>query len=282
MKQTSRKKVLLSSVAMMMVATVSLGSATYAWFTNTTTAKADNAKVTVAAPSGLKIAAVKAGDAAPDIADYASNFDLTSLAQGSLNPVSGNVQDSKVDFYTASVDADKNVSSIIGSTTDEYIAIDIYGILSASNKGDDGQEATKNVNLASIAQADGATTAGQVVRCAYYANNAKKAYVNFGSADRQVAPLAKSAAVITGLKTNENFVVTEEYIASAYATADVCSDVTSTAVGTVKYGEDNTAGTKIGTVYLWVEGQDELCNNTQIKNGITGATGNISFNFELA
>ena len=41
MKQTSRKKVLLSSVAMMMVATVSLGSATFAWFTSSSEARAD-------------------------------------------------------------------------------------------------------------------------------------------------------------------------------------------------------------------------------------------------
>ena len=55
MKQTSRKKVLLSSVAMMMVATVSLGSATYAWFTNQTTATAKTMTVKANAAKGLKI-----------------------------------------------------------------------------------------------------------------------------------------------------------------------------------------------------------------------------------
>lgn len=55
MKQTSRKKVLLSSVAMMMVATVSLGSATYAWFTNNTVVNANGMKVKASAAQGLQI-----------------------------------------------------------------------------------------------------------------------------------------------------------------------------------------------------------------------------------
>lgn len=55
MKQTSRKKVLVSSVAMMMVATVSLGSATYAWFTSSTTSTAKGINVQTIKSSKLEI-----------------------------------------------------------------------------------------------------------------------------------------------------------------------------------------------------------------------------------
>lgn len=53
MKQTSRKKVLLSSAAMLMVATVSLGSATFAWFSTKTTATAENVNVKTTQASSL-------------------------------------------------------------------------------------------------------------------------------------------------------------------------------------------------------------------------------------
>ncbi len=56
MKNTkSRKKILLSSIAMLLVALVALGSATYAWFTVQKTVTADKMKVTVAKQAGIKI-----------------------------------------------------------------------------------------------------------------------------------------------------------------------------------------------------------------------------------
>ena len=55
MKKNSKKRVLLSSVAMLMVATVSLGSATYAWFTSSTTATANGINVKTIQASELVI-----------------------------------------------------------------------------------------------------------------------------------------------------------------------------------------------------------------------------------
>jgi predicted ribosomally synthesized peptide with SipW-like signal peptide len=56
MKNTTfRKKALLSSVAMLLVALVALGSATFAWFSSNKTVTADGMKVTSAAAQGLVI-----------------------------------------------------------------------------------------------------------------------------------------------------------------------------------------------------------------------------------
>ncbi len=284
MKQTSRKKVLLSSVAMMMVATVSLGSATYAWFTNTTTAKADKAKVTVAAPSGLKIAAVAAGSAAPVLNDtnFKSTIDLSTLTAGALNPVSGNATaNDDIKFYTAAVDADKNVLGITESiVANEVKAIDIYGTLSASNKEGDAEKAIM-VNLASIMQ-DETKGSGSVVRCAYYVDKAQKAYVNFSGQTRTVNPVEAIADSTNAAKltVNDDYTISDatdtQVIADTGLTAAATGDINKETVG-VKYNE----ATKIGTVYFWVEGQDTLCNNTKI-NDIAGETGNISLNFALA
>lgn len=56
MKKTKmRKKMLLSSIAMLMVATVSLGSATYAWFTSNPNSTATALKLKATAANGLQV-----------------------------------------------------------------------------------------------------------------------------------------------------------------------------------------------------------------------------------
>ena len=280
MKANSRRRVLISSVAMLLVAIVALGTSTYAWFINTTTAKANNAKITVAAPSGLKIAAVAAGTNAPALDAYSSSIDLTSLAQGSLTPASGNAAADDIKFYSATVDDKKNVSAITESGS--YIAIDIYGILSASNPGTDGAEVAKDVQLDSIAQ-DAVSTPGNVVRCAYYADGAKKAYMNFGSGTRSVNPVKATGSNLTGVKTNDNFVIpatATNYVEATALSAVPCANVTDVEVPAVSYVEDAADATKIGTLYFWVEGQDESCNNANAQT-VVGSTGNITLTYVL-
>ncbi|MGN0455801.1 MAG: hypothetical protein ACI4F2_02990 [Acutalibacteraceae bacterium] len=58
MKKTQksfRKKALLSSLSMLLVSTVAVGSATFAWFTSNKTVTADTMKVKAAAAAGLQI-----------------------------------------------------------------------------------------------------------------------------------------------------------------------------------------------------------------------------------
>ncbi|MGN1113039.1 MAG: hypothetical protein ACI4RP_07535 [Acutalibacteraceae bacterium] len=54
-KKSFKKKALLSSLSMLMVATVAVGSATFAWFTNNKSVTADGMKVQAAAATGLQI-----------------------------------------------------------------------------------------------------------------------------------------------------------------------------------------------------------------------------------
>ena len=55
MKTTSRKRLLISSVAMLLVAMLALGTATFAWFTSNTTSKADDFHATTTKVSTLVI-----------------------------------------------------------------------------------------------------------------------------------------------------------------------------------------------------------------------------------
>lgn len=54
-QKSFRKKALLSSVAMLLVSAVAVGSATFAWFTSSTTTQADGIKVQTTKASDLKI-----------------------------------------------------------------------------------------------------------------------------------------------------------------------------------------------------------------------------------
>lgn len=55
MKANSRRRVLISSVAMLLVALVALSTSTYAWFTNSSTAKAKNVEVSTSKLSNLQV-----------------------------------------------------------------------------------------------------------------------------------------------------------------------------------------------------------------------------------
>lgn len=83
MKQTSRKKVLVSSVAMMMVATVSLGSATFAWFSQNTKATANGVNVKTVKGSNLVLCNTNSTEAS----DWKSTLDL-EINNKQLEPAS--------------------------------------------------------------------------------------------------------------------------------------------------------------------------------------------------
>lgn len=82
MKTTKRSKMLLSSIAMLLVALVALGSASFAWYYNQTTVTANDAKFKAAAADGLEIKHKAGGTWTTGI-----TFD----AGGSLAPASTNI-----------------------------------------------------------------------------------------------------------------------------------------------------------------------------------------------
>jgi hypothetical protein len=71
-----RKKALLSSVAMMLVALIALGSATFAWFATTPDAEAAGLKMTTSASTGIKVLSASERDIWDNIAglDLASKY----------------------------------------------------------------------------------------------------------------------------------------------------------------------------------------------------------------
>lgn len=269
-QKSFRKKALLSSVAMLLVATVAVGSATFAWFTNNTTATAQNLEVTVSAPSGLLINTASTGA-------FTSTLNLSSKS-ASLTPVSGDVADDAPTFRVATVNDSKKIEKCNESgAVSNVISIQIFGKLSSSNKVDN-VETPKDVKLTSIS-VPSATDEGQVVRTAFYSasNTTKKtAYCNFGGSARSTAAINTNITSADGLSVNDNWILEDASKTTTYSATNGFG--TATKVGTAKYA---TSGELLGTLYVWVEGQDELCNNTNIEK-ICKSVGPITVQFDLA
>ena len=124
MKQTSRKKVLVSSVAMMMVATVSLGSATYAWFSNKTTSTAKGLTASTTQASNLLLSTTgNANDWHTDI-----NYNMSSTV---LEPVTtkdfSTWKYAKAKSFDGAVADDDGLQTVQQTNLSNYVAVkDIY------------------------------------------------------------------------------------------------------------------------------------------------------------
>lgn len=86
MKTNAKKRMLISSVAMLLVAMVALGTATFAWFSTSTTANANNIKVQTTKASNLLIRKGTGGTALST--DWAGQIDYNSDGTSTLEPAS--------------------------------------------------------------------------------------------------------------------------------------------------------------------------------------------------
>lgn len=75
--KTSRKKMLLSSIAMLLVALVALGSATYAWYVSQARVTASQSKFSAAAAEGLVIRHTTSDDWGTTVTDLKQATDLS-------------------------------------------------------------------------------------------------------------------------------------------------------------------------------------------------------------
>lgn len=105
MKTTSRKRLLISSVAMLLVAMLALGTATFAWFTSSTTATAKGITLQTIKASKLEIASSDTSKWGTQV-NYATNQTMipASTANGetwfTANAASGTAYDRTGNFRT--------------------------------------------------------------------------------------------------------------------------------------------------------------------------------------
>ena len=237
--KTFRKSSLISSIALLLVAIVALGGATFAWFSSNPTATASGISTSAKAASGLLITT--------DNTDETSWTNALTLYEGeakSLTPVSSNFENLGAPaWYTANAETAANFDAneeTITPVTDTNGYVDKYTVYA---KTQDGTEAPLYISAAIN------ETAGNFGRVAivcdgtivYYKNDTTEAW----------APLDKDGNVAE----TKGFTET--------------SSIASAEIGTIP-----ADGTLAITIYVWNEGQDPGCTtNTSVE----ALTANFSF-----
>ena len=123
MKHTTRKKMLLSSVAMLLVAMVALGSATFAWFTTNPNATASGLQMKATAAKGLVIKTASRAALQGLNANWVHTDYLNSKADGTASDTSKVFELSAASFNTPANDF-ANFYTVDAKADGNYIADD--------------------------------------------------------------------------------------------------------------------------------------------------------------
>lgn len=272
MKNTTfRKKALLSSVAMLLVAIVALGSATFAWFTQNPTVTATGLVMDASVTGGLQIYAGKAKDAG--LLDWATSTTLNAVANTET-------EDEK--------DAVTDPAGITFGTPVSY-SYDANATFRTTSAGDEDNYAKK---------ADAAISGGS-------ADYTEKIYLRTSVAGGGTVQVDKAKVTIT--KSNENttdlanavriMLVADDGtvlgtwsidgVANKYLTADAVSATDypdAVASGTAKTFDTPLTiaadGTDYVTAYVWLDGEDDACKTTNVQN-LKDIVSGVSIEFTL-
>lgn len=148
MKTTSRKRLLISSVAMLLVAMLALGTATFAWFSTSTTAKANNLKVQTIQASNLLIRKGTDGSAASK--DWATQINYNDENPATLEPASST--DFKTWFtalapsYNAAGEAENSITKL--DTTTNFVVEKPFQLYYKADTGADDLSVNWRLDIA--------------------------------------------------------------------------------------------------------------------------------------
>lgn len=254
----TRKSLLISSVAMLLVAMLALGTATFAWFTSSTTTTANGLNVKTIKSSELVIS--KSDRAWGQTINYAKSDTV-------LRPASSAVGGT-TNWYTA--DADNKLSyertgnfSSVASELGSYVFVEELNI---ANKGEADVEGvtititnfTNNYGRIALVPVndDGTAIDGQTFAGNVYDTEGEVYY----PAVNTTTPPATLPADKSGL------------------TAITPKTSTTINVGTLegKEGNSDLGGAKYYDLYVWFEGQDTDCFDTNAGQYIGDITFTIS------
>lgn len=253
MKTTSRKRLLISSVAMLLVAMLALGTATFAWFTSSTTATASGINVKTIKASKLEISSAE-GDWGTKI-DYAVK-NLTLLPTSTANGTTW--------FKTNAVDRTSFAGPTDAGTglANSFEAIDVpenyywHEQLNVHNAGD---ATVNNAKITFSMPSQGAS----YLRVALVEADSK------GKDATIKGDFAKSIFDNSG----------EKYFAATSTTAAATEITPENTTYEVSLGSLAKDDVKYYNLYVWFEGQDKDCKDANagavvpdIKFNVTGDT----------
>ena len=243
----SRKRILLSSIAMLLVALVALGSATFAWFSVSKTVTADGMQVKAIATAGLEISNTSA----------TSGFDTTvsfgqSSAPFSLKPVSWD------GATTNGFIPDGNVASPGGAYTGAFKSA---GAMQPTEMATTAPIMGKNTYVAEYdvwvrSAAEGETRTAHTVSATVTISGANASFARVKLVDGSTTKAIfadeadASASVVKAAGSTKS-----TYTLTAHETA---TSVT---------GTDTSTTGKAFKLYVWFDGEDSACVDTA-KNAV--------------
>lgn len=258
MKTTSRKRLLISSVAMLLVAMLALGTATFAWFTQNTSATANEFSAKTVKASELKLSS--------EFIDWTDTLNY-GYKDKVLKPVS--TVDGKT-WFTA-VAANKDSYATTKALAEKVASANVknFAIVDELNIQNQGGAAVENVKInftlkETDADDSNTDTANKYLRIALVKVNSKgdKSDPNYAAnfAKSVYAAGADSAEAISSID--------EDPIATATIKASDASKGVTIPVGDLgAYNKaDESSCTAYYNIYAWFEGQDTNCQDAYAGN----------------
>ena len=245
-----RKKALVSSIAMLLVAVVALGGATYAWFSTNQTVTATGVSLKSGEQTSLLFGASTADKDV--IEDWSSNYDL-SKTQLTVVPVS-------------SIDGSTFKKATIQSGTSELSTV-ITALDNAQGGTDYFTESFKAKSSTAAYLKDNiriSIKVGETTPKLFYLSQA---------APTNVAVTTKSGETYAGTSTFADFYSASTEITGIQKTTPTFATPNTNSAIFNEAGAAFTAnGVQPITINIWLEGNDSTTNNAMMNKAIDGLT----------
>lgn len=258
MKTTSKRRVLISSVAMLLVAMLALGTATYAWFTTSTNPYADNFSAKTTKQSTLLLADKSRSG-------WTTHLDY-NVANKTMYPASGDgaawVKGTASDSLTGDIDT-TSLQSVLPSPAPGVAAVD-YVFVNELNLMNNGTAQVENVDIDFYLNTADNTNSAEYARVALVPVDGNSvsadALVEYG--ENVYATVARTYSPIvdtTGTLGDEITTKTTFHV-------DVTGDGEVMEPGEKRYYK----------LYVWFEGQDSACTDANSGQKIPGLRFDVS------
>ena len=245
-----RKRALLSSVAMLLVALVALGSATFAWFTSSTTATAQGINVQTTQASELQIAKTDMNWGTSINYNYTGTFEPASTINGS-NWFSGE----GTSRTNGAQKADTDWAAISSANASKYYYTEMLNVRNNGTAAINGVTITFSLGEVPV------TNGKNYVRVAL-AEVTAASDTAAKTANPTAAQFQAGIFDVDGVKYNG---VSAVDTASTELTPKTTYSVS---VGNLAGKTDSATATKYYRLYVWFEGQDADCMDQYAGNSL--------------
>lgn len=249
MKAKSRRRLLISSIAMLLVAMLALGTATFAWFTSSTTATA----------SGINVSTTQASELQISKSDLSWGTSVNYNTTATFQPASSS---NGANWFTAEAGARDDYAK---KANTNFVA------LTAANKSGYVFEETLNVRNHGTAAVDGVTISFSIAETPATTG---KNYVRVALVPVTITGTATTALVTAATPVPADFQagvfdvdgVDYSAVDSTTTAATTISPKTTYSVSVGDLAGGDTA--KYYKLYVWFEGQDVDCADVNAGNSM--------------